>query len=116
MTQLKVYENYTENLEKCLPMNDDHFIANLSARQLIPGDTGDKIKQLSTRSDKATYFLNHVIKPALVSDDTSDYFKKLLSVMQNCAYDYVQQLSCEIKHDMNIRTGNITDVAKFVPM
>ena len=107
MTQLKVYENYVEKLVKCLPMNDDHFVAILSAKQLLLGDAGNKIKQLSTQSDKASYFLNHVIKPALDNDDNSDYFEKLLSVMQNCGYDHVQKLSCEIKCDVNndLRTG-----------
>ena len=65
MAQLKLYENYVEKLVKCLPMNDAHFIAKLSAKQLLPGDTEDKIKSSQTQPDKASYFLCHVIKPAL---------------------------------------------------
>ena len=100
MAQLKLYENYVEKLVKCLPMDDAHFIANLSANQLLPGDTENKIKISQTQPDKASYFLCHVIKPALDIGDFSG-FKKLLSIMHDCGYDHVQKLSCQIEQDMN---------------
>ena len=107
MTHLKVYENYVEKLVKCLPMDDATFIKRLSAERLLPGDTESKIKTLHAQSDKASYFLNHVIKPAMEIDNFSD-FKKLLLIMQNCDYAHVQQLSCEIEQDINDypRKGN----------
>lgn len=92
----KVYDSYTERLIKCLPMDDALFIAKLSAQELIPGDTDSKIKALPTQAEKASYFLNHVIKPALDIGYTAE-FNKLLSVMQDCGYTHVKNLSCEIQ-------------------
>ena len=108
MSQIKTtYGNYLEKLVKCLPMDDTHFITKLSSQQLLPGVTESKIKAISTQADKASYFLSHVIKPALDIDDASG-FKKLLSVMQECDYDHVQKLSNKITDDINIITaGNI---------
>ena len=108
MAQLKLYENYVENLVKCLPLDDALFIAKLSGDQLLPGDTGNKIETLQTQPEKATYFLCHVIKPALDLGDFSG-FLKLLSIMHNCGYGHVQKLSCQIEQDMNkhIKTPGI---------
>ena len=100
MAYIRAYQNHVEKLVKCLSMDDTHFITKLSAQELLPGDTENKIKTLSTPADKASYFLNHVIKPALDINETSD-FDELLSIMQNCGYKHVQKLSvtikCEIK-------------------
>ena len=102
MTHLKLFERYVDKLVKCLPMDDTHFIVKLSANRLLPGDTENKIKQLSTPSDKASYFLSHVIKPALEIDDVSN-FKQLLSIMHNCGYSHVQNLSLKVDQDMNVK-------------
>ena len=105
MSQIKTtYVNYLDKLVKCLPMDDAHFITKLSSQRLLPGDTESKIKALSTPADKASYFLSHVIKPALDIDDMSS-FEKLLSVMQECDYDHVHKLSDNISND--IKAGNI---------
>ena len=100
----KNYVNYIDKLVKCLPMDDILFITKLSTQQLLPGDTEDKIKALSTPANKASYFLNHVIKPALDIDDTSG-FRKLLSVMQECDYEHVKKLSSQISDDINLKTS-----------
>ena len=76
----KAYDDHVDNLVKCLPLDDTQLNAMLSSQQLLPGDTADKIKSLSTPTDKASYFLNHVIKPALDIDETSE-FEKLISIM-----------------------------------
>ena len=101
MAYLRTYQNYLEKLVKCLPMDDTHFITKLTTQQLLPGDTESKIKTLSTPSDKASYFLSHVIKPALDIDDTSD-FDELLTIMQNCGYKHVRRLAETIEHEINI--------------
>ena len=115
MALLKLYENYVEKLVKCLPLDDAHFITKLSANQLLPGDTENKIKSLQTQSDKALYFLNHVIKPALDIGILSG-FKKLLSIMHNCGYDHVQELSCQIEQDMNepIQPGIVMCICMYI--
>ena len=106
MSQINaIYDNYVDRLVKCLPIDDTSFITKLSEQKLLPGDTESKIESFSTPAEKASYFLSHVIKPALDIDDTSS-FKRLLSVMQECDYDHVQNLSNKIRDD--IKTGNIT--------
>ena len=100
---LTAYEEHVEKLVKCLPMDDTLFITKLSACKLLPGDTHSQLKTLPTRVDKASYFLDHVIKPALDIDDTSS-FDDLLSVMEDCGYAHVEKLACKIKSAMNKRS------------
>ena len=100
MAHRKAYDNHVENLVKCLPMEDAHFITTLSAQKLLPGDNENKIEKLSTQAEKASYFLKHVIKPALDIDETSD-FEKLLIIMQNCGYNHVQKLAGTIKLEID---------------
>ena len=100
MAYLRAYCNHVEKLVKCLPMDDTHFITKLSAQQLLPGDTESKIKAMSTQADKASYFLSHVIKPALDIDDISD-FDKLRTVMRTCGYNHVEKLAQAIEAEIN---------------
>ena len=89
-------------------MDDILFIVSLSKHQLLPGNTRNKIETLPTQADKASYFLNHVIKPALDIEDTTS-FGNLLSVMEQCGYDHVKKLACKIKSEIDkgssIKTG-----------
>ena len=102
MAHIRTYQNYVENLVKCLPMDDAYFIAKLSAQQLLPGDTENKIKTLSTQADKASYFLNHVIKPAVdINEPETSCFDKLLCIMQECDYIHVKKLAVTIKCEIN---------------
>ena len=97
---LRAYEKYTEKLVKCLPMDDTLFFAKLSIYKLLPGDTNSQLKSLPTQAAKASYFLDHVIKPALDIDNTSS-FDSLLSVMKQCGYVHVEELAFEIKSEMS---------------
>ena len=101
MAHVRAYfRGHVRKLVKCLPMDDTHFITELSAEELLPGDTHSKIIAMDTQADKASYFLDHVIKPALDIDYTSD-FDKLLSIMQTCGYNHVQELAIAIKSEMD---------------
>ena len=99
-SSLRAYEEHVEKLVKCLPMDDTLFITKLCACKLLPGDTNSQLEALSTQAAKASYFLGHVIKPALDIDDTSS-FDDLLSVMEHCGYAHVKKLSCKIKSVVN---------------
>ena len=99
MAHKKAYDSHVEILIKCLPMDDALFITKLSSHNLLPGDNPSKIKSLSTPAEKASYFLTHVIQPSLDIDDISD-FDNLLSVMEDCGYNYVKKLSCKIKSEI----------------
>ena len=89
---------FSNNFEKLLtlPMDDSTFIAKLATSNLLPGDTGRKIEAQSTPADKASCFLNRIIKSSLDADNI-DSFNKLLSVMEQCEYDHIKQLALEIK-------------------
>ena len=101
MTDIKaVYDSNVDKFVMCLPMDDTLFIAKLSAQNLLPGDTYAQVTALSSQAKKASYFLDHVIKPALYIDDTSD-FEKLLSVMQDSGYSHVKNLSCKIRSNLD---------------
>ena len=52
-------------------MDDSTFLANLFSNDFLPGDMKAKIESLPTRSDKASYFLDHVIKPSLSGPNDS---------------------------------------------
>ena len=84
----------------CLPMNDTSFIAKLSNYELLPGDTNDQLKTLPTQADKALYFLDNVIKPALDTDDTSS-FDNLLFVMEHSNNNVVEKLACTVKSEFD---------------
>ena len=103
--QVKVYENYIDKLVKCLPMDDTVFTATLTKHKLLPGNTKSQLTAQPTQADKASYFLDHVIKPALDIDDTSS-FNKLLSIMEQCGYDHVEKLACKIKSEIDKADGN----------
>ena len=93
------FEKYTERLIKCLPMDDTSFVAKLSDNELLLEDMNYQLKALPTQATKASYFLDHVIKPALDIDDTS-VFEKLLSAMEHSGDAHVEWLSCEIKSEI----------------
>ena len=112
MAHKRAYQNYLEKLVKCLPMDDTLFITKLSAQQLLPGDTESRIKALSTQADKASYFLTHVIQPALDIDETSD-FDKLLSIMHTCGYNHVQKLAVTIKREIDDKSDEINTEMKL---
>ena len=100
MTHQEAFDKYSEELVKCLPINDTFFIAKLSTFNLLPGNTSNQLEALPTQADKAMYFLNHVIKPALAINDASS-FENLLSVMEQCGYIHVRKIACQIKSQMS---------------
>ena len=100
MTHKAAYGNHVVKLVKCLPMDDTYFIAELSAEGLLPGNTGSRIEAESTQAEKASYFLSHVIKPALDIDDSTG-FDKLLSIMKTCGYNHVRKLATTIKSEVD---------------
>ena len=99
-----MFEKYTEKLIEYLPMDDPTFTAKLSDHKLLLGAINSQLKALPTQADKAWYFLNHVIKPALDNDDNSS-FDNLLSVMEHCDYTHVEKLSSEIKSEIDKASG-----------
>ena len=66
MSTNKVFQQFYVELIKTLPM-DDAFLAKLFAANLLPGDIEDQMHLKSTRADKAILFLDHVVKPSVMT-------------------------------------------------
>jgi len=83
-----VYKEVYPELVRILPMDDVMFTAQLYQRDLLPGDRKAEMESKSTRANKATYFLDHVITPSLTNS-----FSTLLKVMEDSEYDAVKELA-----------------------
>ena len=81
-------------------MDDTVFTAKLSNCDLLSEDTSDQLKTLPTPVAKASYLLDHVIKPTLDIGATF-IFDNLLSVMEHCGYARVEKLAHEIKSEIH---------------
>jgi len=105
---MEIYRHFYGKLVQVLPVEDASFIAELYSQNLLPGDTKAKIHSLSTRSEKASFFLDHNIGPK-VGIGSIDSLYKLLDVMENFEDDYMKELARDIQiklSDRNpIRTG-----------
>jgi len=95
MSTSEVFRQFFAKLTKSLPMDDPTFVAELFSHDLLPGDHYDQVESQSTQAKKAMYFLNHVIKPSLITDGTS--FNELLNVMEDSEYSNVKELARQIR-------------------
>ena len=103
-----VFVRYYLKLIRILPMNDDTFMRELFHHGLLPGDIMDKLKKQLTAANKATYFLDNVIKPSVTADiDIS--FDKLLDVMECSAYLGMKELAKLIRGDMREKENDNTN-------
>ena len=93
---IKVFQEFYSKLAKTLPMKDAIFTAELYSRDLFPDDLKEQVESLFTSATKASYFLDHVIKPSVTSGNGS-CFDELLNVMNDCDYQNVIELSKQIK-------------------
>ena len=104
MAYKRVFDKNFESLTKILPMNDALFIAKLTGNGLLPADVGSHIKEMqSTRAEKATYFLDNVIKPSIEDDDVDDDndFSKLISVMEISEFTTLKKKAAKMKSELN---------------
>ena len=118
----EVFQKYFYELTASLPMKDSLFIANLATHKLLPGDTRGQIEARATPADKASYFLDYIIKPSLDVEDVT-YFNSLMKVMEESEYNHVRKLAHHIKCEVNgdyrdkSQTGTYTYfdlLAKFI--
>jgi len=92
MSACEVFQHFYSQLVNILPMNDVTFTAQLFSTNLLPGNVKDQVKSLATPADKATHFLDHVIKPS-VRNSAGRSFNELLKVMEDSEYDDVKDLA-----------------------
>lgn len=101
MDHKEVYNQYSEKLLLCLPMDDVTFIAKLSSHNLTPGDVKGEINAKSTQAKKASYFLDTMIeRPLKIGEYES--FNELLSVMIESNFKHLVNLASEIKSKIKV--------------
>ena len=104
MSANEVFTKFYHKLVNALPMNDACFRANLFTNALLPeGHVGSLA--LLTKSGAASYFLDHVIRPSVTSDDGSS-FNKLLNVMEGSDHQGVKELAKQIRTSLRKRSNS----------
>ena len=92
-----VYQQFYPMLLQVLPMDDAVFVGNLFSNNLLPGDTKRNILSKQTQAEKASYFLDNVVYPAfLVNETSNNQLNKLLKLMTESDYDTVRLLAAKI--------------------
>lgn len=104
---IELFERYYTALVYSLPMQDAEFLDDLCNHGLISEQFKHELKSLSQRNERASYFLDHKIKPGLASGDNSNFIT-LFAVMKNSNHDNVKELAEQIK------TECITDKCKHM--
>ena len=106
MSSSAVLKQFYSKLVETLPMNDAIFIAKLYSCDLLPHDLKERVESLRTEAEKTMYFIDHMIKPSVTSDDGSS-FDKLLNVMESCnGYPCVKELANQIRASIRKRSNS----------
>ena len=100
-----VFKQFYSKLVETLPLNDAIFIAKLYSSDLLPDDLKERVGSLQTEAEKTMYFMDHVIKPSVTSDDSSS-FDKLLNVMESSNYPCVKELANQIRVSIKKRSNS----------
>ena len=92
---IEIFQQFYSKLVDALPMDDPNFTVKLYSAHLLSSYLKEYVESRSsaTRTEKATRFLDQVIKPSVTS------FDKLLHVMEDSEYQHVKELAEEIKID-----------------
>ena len=94
---LELFEHYYQALIVSLPMKDN-FMEELFKHGLLPKDVIHKLEKLSERKNRASYFLDNVIKAGLIVGNKT-CFVNLLTLMNNSKYDNVRDLAKQIESE-----------------
>ena len=95
-SSIELFERYHQTLIFSLPMKNAKFLGKLYENDLVFEDLN--LESLGTCNERASYFLDKIIKPTLEDCDNAN-FVKLLSVMKNSSYDHVKQIKKEFHID-----------------
>ena len=101
-----LFESYYSDLLRFLYMNDDNFILTLQKHELLNDDVQDALHSMSTTSEKASYFLENVMKPGI----NYEKFQKLLSAMKSShdnVIDFAYRLQLQLIFLRNNNTSNV---------
>ena len=93
---IEAFEYYHEALIFSLPMKNVKFLNDLCKHDLILEDCKLNLESLTAHKERASYFLDEIIKPK-VKAGGSAYFFKLLTVMKTCGHENVEDLAGKIE-------------------
>lgn len=96
---LEVFRKNYPQLMRILPMNDEFFLADLYAENLLPGSLKDDLKLLPI-SQRATKFLDEVIKPSIEINDCTK-FQTLLRLMMKNEDITIKNLATRVRNLLN---------------
>ena len=91
MSAREAIKQFSVELVQQLPLENDIFFTMAKHADLFPLDTGDSIAVKSTRAQKVSYFLQHVVEPG-----AEEYLSKLLKVMRDSKVANVAKLADDI--------------------
>ena len=97
---LEVFQDYYPQLMRALPMDDDYFIAQLYAKNLLPNNIKADIESLPNSAKRATRFLDDVIKPYVEKNDCTK-FHTLLWLMRETDDSTIKALAENIRSSLN---------------
>ena len=111
----KVYYKFYSELVSSLPMKDAVFVATLVT--LLPNDVKGKVQSQPTAAEAASYFLDHMIKPAVECGD-NEPFDILLSKMEISGDIHLKNLAQQIKEEIpnctNGKNNNCVTVGDII--
>ena len=110
---LQLFEQYYENLVYCLPLNDTDFIEDLSKHDLLPENIKIQLEKQSKHKERASYFLDNVIKPGLIDGDNT-CFVSLLTVMKNSQYDSLKDIAVLMESQCNDNANSKCVCATYI--
>ena len=99
---IEIFQQFYSKLVETLPMDDPYFTAKLYSARLLSSYLKEYVESRSpaTRTEKATHFLDQVIKPSITS------FDKLLQVMEDSEYQHVKELAEGIRTSLRKRSSS----------
>jgi len=115
MANSELFEKYYQALVETLPMKAVSFLAQLEEHSLLPTDIMDTLDSLKASAERASYFLDTIIKPG-ICDNNNERFNMLLRVMRKSNYDHVRDLAIRIKPEL-FETSQLDSVfvnSKFI--
>ena len=108
---LEVFQEHYPQLMRALPMDDDYFIAQLYAQNLLTGSLKADIESLST-TNRASKLLDDVIKPSVENNDCTK-FHTLLRLMKKTDDSTIKALANKIRKSLNETIRSILNQASF---
>ena len=96
---LEVFQEHYLKLMRALPMDDDNFIAELYAKNLLPGSLKADIELLPAVK-RASKFLDDVIKPSVEKNECTKFYT-LLWIMKKKSDSAIKALADKIRNSLN---------------